>query len=81
MLTRLRKLPLLRGKSAGIVDVETALAAFRAGKMLIVTDSEDREHDARSGEFYGEIRAWPHLRPGDRRARKRTQPAADGKAQ
>ncbi len=45
MLTRLRKLPLLRGKSAGIVDVETALAAFRAGKMLIVTDSEDRENE------------------------------------
>jgi len=45
MLTRLRKLPLLRNKSAGIVDVETALAAFRAGKMLIVTDSEDRENE------------------------------------
>ncbi len=45
MLTRLRKLPLLRDKSARIVDVETALAAFRAGKMLIVTDSEDRENE------------------------------------
>ena len=45
MLTRLKKLRILRKKSAGIVGVEEALAAFAAGKMLIVTDSEDRENE------------------------------------
>lgn len=45
MLTRLSKLPLLRKKTSAVVDVETALVAFRAGKMLIVTDSEDRENE------------------------------------
>ncbi len=45
MLARLKKLRILRKKSAGIVGVEEALAAFRAGKMLIVTDSEDRENE------------------------------------
>lgn len=45
MLRKLGKLPLLRKKGTGIVDVPTALAAFKAGKMLIVTDSEDRENE------------------------------------
>lgn len=45
MLKRLKKFPLLSRRSGGIVDVPAALAAFRAGKMLIVTDSEDRENE------------------------------------
>jgi 3,4-dihydroxy 2-butanone 4-phosphate synthase / GTP cyclohydrolase II len=45
MLKRLKSLPLLRSKKSGIADVETALAHFRAGKMLVVTDSEDRENE------------------------------------
>lgn len=45
MLKKLRTLPLLHRKQTGIVDVPTALAHFRAGKMLIVTDSEDRENE------------------------------------
>lgn len=50
MLKNLKKLPLLAGAKrargwGGIVDVPTALAEFRAGKMLIVTDSEDRENE------------------------------------
>lgn len=50
MLKNLKKLPLLAGAKRargwrGIVDVPTALAEFRAGKMLIVTDSEDRENE------------------------------------
>ncbi|HNE19619.1 MAG TPA: 3,4-dihydroxy-2-butanone-4-phosphate synthase [Turneriella sp.] len=45
MLKKLKTLPLLSRSKSGIVDVPTALAAFRAGKMLIVTDSEDRENE------------------------------------
>lgn len=50
MLKKLKRLPLLAGAKqarvrGGIVDVPTALAEFRAGKMLIVTDSEDRENE------------------------------------
>lgn len=45
MLKRLKSLPLLRTRKSGITDVETALAHFRAGKMLVVTDSEDRENE------------------------------------
>jgi len=45
MLKRLGKLPLIRSKKGAVVDVPTALAAFKAGRMLIVTDSEDRENE------------------------------------
>ncbi|HRP70492.1 MAG TPA: 3,4-dihydroxy-2-butanone-4-phosphate synthase [Turneriella sp.] len=45
MLKKLSQIPLLRKSVSGIVDVPTALAAFKAGKMLIVTDSEDRENE------------------------------------
>ncbi len=45
MLKRLRKLPLLGRRDNSIVNVAEALAAFKAGKMLVVTDSEDRENE------------------------------------
>jgi 3,4-dihydroxy 2-butanone 4-phosphate synthase/GTP cyclohydrolase II len=45
MLRKLKSLPLIKKKKWGVVDVPTALAVFRAGGMLIVTDSEDRENE------------------------------------
>ncbi|MCS6972420.1 MAG: 3,4-dihydroxy-2-butanone-4-phosphate synthase, partial [Leptospiraceae bacterium] len=46
MLKKLRSLPLLsKPTKTGIVDVPTAVAALRAGRMVIVTDSADRENE------------------------------------
>jgi len=45
LLKQLGKLSLLKRQTSSIVDVPAALRHFKAGGMLVVTDSEDRENE------------------------------------